>query len=329
MSDVVVELQELTKRYGELRAVDDVSLKIEPGEIFALLGPNGAGKTTMIGCITGLITGFEGKVEVAGLDVVSDYRVTRRMLGLVPQELNWDAFFSVRQVLEFQAGYFGVKATRDDIDGLLEQFSLLEKADANTRWLSGGMKRRLMICKALMHDPVVLFLDEPTAGVDVELRDELWGYVEALRARGTTIVLTTHYLEEAEKLADRVGIINRGRLLRVDEREALMEEFGRRHVEVTLREAPTAAVVEALGQHPVEVDGRTLRLSYTRAAGREAGGEEVDYFLKTIVGAGAQVEAVEGGRSSLESIFREVLHDDAQADVDAGSAADSNAQGAS
>ncbi|WP_230467268.1 ABC transporter ATP-binding protein [Lujinxingia vulgaris] len=311
--EAVVELKGLTKRYGELRAVDDVSLRIEPGEIFALLGPNGAGKTTMIGCITGLITGFEGQVKVAGLDVVDHYRVTRRMVGLVPQELNWDAFFSVRQVLEFQAGYFGVKPTRAEIDELLDQFSLLEKADANTRWLSGGMKRRLMICKALMHDPVVLFLDEPTAGVDVELRDELWGYVEALRARGTTIVLTTHYLEEAEKLADRVGIINRGRLLRVDDREALMEEFGRRHVEVKLREAPTAGVIEALGQHAVEVEGRTLRLNYTRNAGEEEGGEEVDYLLKTLVGAGATILSVEGGRSSLESIFREVLHEDADA----------------
>ncbi|WP_199589766.1 ABC transporter ATP-binding protein [Lujinxingia litoralis] len=306
--EAVVELKGLTKRYGELKAVDDVSLAIEPGEIFALLGPNGAGKTTMIGCVTGMITGFEGRAAVAGLDVVENYRVTRRMVGLVPQELNWDAFFTVRQVLEFQAGYFGVKPTRGEIDALLDQFSLLEKADANTRWLSGGMKRRLMICKALMHDPVVLFLDEPTAGVDVELRDELWGYVEALRERGTTIVLTTHYLEEAEKLADRVGIINQGRLLRVDDREALLEAFGRRHVSVTLSEIPSPQVLEALGPHQVEVEGRTLTLSYGQTEGDEGG--EVDFFLRAIVGAGARVESVEGGRSSLETIFREVLHGD-------------------
>ena len=211
--DALVEISSVTKQYGDLKAVDDVDLEIRPGEIFALLGPNGAGKTTLIGCITGLISAFSGSIDVAGFDVVDDYRLTRRLIGLVPQELNYDAFFNVRQVLEFQAGYFGERPSKDEIDELLEQFDLLEKEDANTRWLSGGMKRRLMICKALVHDPVLLFLDEPTAGVDVGLRDELWKYVRRLRDQGMTIVLTTHYLEEAEMLCRNVAVINHGEIV--------------------------------------------------------------------------------------------------------------------
>ncbi len=305
--DFLVRARNVTKKYDELRAVDDVSVEIRPGEIFALLGPNGAGKTTLIGCITGLITGFEGTIEMAGFDVVDDYRVTRRLVGLVPQELNYDAFFSVRQVLEFQAGYFGVKPSPERVESLLEQFSLLDKADANTRWLSGGMKRRLMICKALMHDPVLLFLDEPTAGVDVELRDELWQYVRNLRDQGMTIVLTTHYLEEAERLADRVGIINRGRLLRVDARESLMDEFGRRHLDVTLKHGDARTWAQKFGELNVEaVDDSMLRLHYA------TGDSNVNQLLQVLVGQGAEISDIETGRSSLEEIFRTLLREDAE-----------------
>lgn len=300
----------VTKRYGDLRAVDDVSMGIRPGEIFALLGPNGAGKTTLIGCVTGLITGFEGAVKIAGFDAVEDYQITRRLVGLVPQELNYDAFFTARQCLEFQAGYFGVKMSREEIDELLDQFSLLEKADANTRWLSGGMKRRLMICKALVHDPVLLFLDEPTAGVDVDLRDELWEYVEALRDRGTTIVLTTHYLEEAEKLADRVGIINRGRLLRVDAREALMEEFGHRHVDVRLGAPVASRVAEENRGLRLEVLGEDRLRLHTRSGEEVEGDPAVQRLMKGLVEAGEEILEVSGGRSSLEEIFRKVLNED-------------------
>lgn len=308
--DYLVRIDHLTKQYGDFKAVDDVSLKIRPGEIFALLGPNGAGKTTMISCVTGLITGFEGSVDIAGFDVVRDYQITRRLVGLVPQELNYDAFFNVRQVLEFQAGYFGEKPSRERIDELLKQFSLLEKASANTRWLSGGMKRRLMICKALLHNPALIFLDEPTAGVDVELRDELWEYVEALRAQGTTIVLTTHYLEEAERLADRVGIINRGRLLRVDAREALMEEFGQRHVDITLKEK-AATWVETLPELDLEARGEhELRLHFQGAQEDES--SDVQHLMKALMERGAEIKNLTGGRNSLEEIFRRVLKEDVE-----------------
>ena len=310
--DALVRVQGVTKRYGDLRAVDDVDLEIRPGEIFALLGPNGAGKTTLIGCITGLISQFEGTIDVAGFDVGEDYRITRRLIGLVPQELNHDAFFNVRQVLEFQSGYFGVRPSRQRVDDLLKQFQLFEKQDANTRWLSGGMKRRLMICKALMHDPVLLFLDEPTAGVDVELRDELWRYVQQLRDEGMTIVLTTHYLEEAEKLADRIGIINQGRLLRVDARESLMDEFGHRHLDVMLEGDDASQWVEAFQELQLElIDASTLRLQY--GAGADNGvASAVDKLMRGLMEQGAVIRSIEGGRSSLEEIFRTVLQEDTE-----------------
>ncbi len=309
--DALVRIEGVTKAYGELKAVDEISFEIRPGEIFALLGPNGAGKTTLIGCISGLISQFQGAISVAGFDVVDDYRVTRQMIGLVPQELNYDAFFNVRQVLEFQAGYYGERPNREEIDDLLDQFDLLEKAEANTRWLSGGMKRRLMICKALMHDPILLFLDEPTAGVDVDLRDELWEYVQALRARGTTIVLTTHYLEEAEKLADRIGIINKGRLLRVDARESLMEDLGHRHVDVILQEPEAQKWSDQMkGVLPVEAtDDRTLRLTYSQAIDEQEV-PAVHRLTRGLVEGGATIASIEGGRSSLEEIFRGVLKED-------------------
>ena len=309
--DALVRIQGVTKAYGDLKAVNDVSFDIKPGEIFALLGPNGAGKTTLIGCISGLISQFSGEIEVAGYDVVKDYRVTRQLIGLVPQELNYDAFFNVRQVLEFQAGYYGERPSRERIDELLDQFDLLEKEDANTRWLSGGMKRRLMICKALMHEPVLLFLDEPTAGVDVDLRDELWDYVERLRARGTTIVLTTHYLEEAEKLADRIGIINRGRLLRVDARESLMEDLGQRHVDVVLQKARAQAWSERLSEIPLTaVDEHTLRLTYGTSHSGDGQPPAVHRLMSALVQGDETIATIEGGRSSLEEIFRTVLQED-------------------
>lgn len=306
--DYLVRVQNVTKRYGDLKAVNNMTLDIRPGEIFALLGPNGAGKTTLIGCITGLITGFEGSIDIAGFDVVKDYQTTRRLLGLVPQELNYDAFFNVRQVLEFQAGYFGVKPTRDRIDDLLKQFSLFDKADANTRWLSGGMKRRLMICKALLHNPALIFLDEPTAGVDVDLRDELWKYVEVLRAQGTTIVLTTHYLEEAEQLADRIGIINQGRLLRVDAKEALMEEFGHRHLDITLTKPDAARWIHALSDlHLDLLNDHSFRFHYQNA---DHDSPHVDALIRRLIDGDATIHNLSGGRSSLEEIFRRVLKED-------------------
>jgi ABC-2 type transport system ATP-binding protein len=309
--DYLLSVRNVTKRYGDLRAVDDVSLDIVPGEIFALLGPNGAGKTTLIGCITGLITGFEGEIRMAGYDVEDDFRITRRMMGLVPQELNYDAFFNVREMLRFQAGYFGVDPDEERIEELLEQFSLVEKADANTRWLSGGMKRRLMICKALMHQPVLLFLDEPTAGVDVELRDELWEYVRELRQAGTTIVLTTHYIEEAEELADRVGIINNGRLLRVSPRETLMDEFGSRRVEIQTSEPIPDGFVRGFDELDVEQVGDCrIALVVEERAIHRSEQSPVDRLIRAVIDEGLHIDLVEGSRTSLEQIFREVVSSD-------------------
>jgi len=222
----VVTIRGVSKRFGALTALDRVDLDIRGGEIFALLGPNGAGKTTLISVVAGLLRASEGEVLVLGKDVVRDYRFTRSAIGLVPQEINFDPFFTVEEALRIQAGYFDVRLSDERLTEILDALDLGAKRKSNSRTLSGGMKRRLLIGKALVHDPRVLFLDEPTAGVDVELRRSLWRYVRSLRDRGKTIVLTTHYLEEAEALADRVGVIDRGRLLVVEEKEALLRRHG-------------------------------------------------------------------------------------------------------
>jgi ABC-2 type transport system ATP-binding protein len=222
VTPAVVEIRGVRKRFGSLLALDRVDLEVVQGEIFALLGPNGAGKTTLISIVAGLLRASEGTVRVLGHDVVRDYRFTRRVVGLVPQEINFDPFFSVEEALRFQAGYFGVKLTEPRLVEILQALDLTAKRHTNARALSGGMKRRLLIGKALVHEPRVLFLDEPTAGVDVELRQQLWRYVRSLRERGTTVVLTTHYLEEAEELADRVGVIDRGRLVLLEDKTRLL-----------------------------------------------------------------------------------------------------------
>jgi ABC-2 type transport system ATP-binding protein len=227
----VVQLRQLTKRYGALTALAGVDLDIHQGEIFGLLGPNGAGKTTLISIVAGLARATSGTATVLGHDVVKDYRFTRRAVGLVPQEVNFDPFFTVEEALRFQAGYFGIRLTTARVEEILGALDLLGKRHVNARALSGGMKRRLLIGKALVHEPKVLFLDEPTAGVDVELRRALWAYVRTLRDRGTTVVLTTHYLEEAEALADRIGVIDHGRLLLVEEKAALLARHGGRALE--------------------------------------------------------------------------------------------------
>jgi ABC-2 type transport system ATP-binding protein len=222
VNGAVVEIEGLQKRYGSVVALDGVDLEVRQGEIFALLGPNGAGKTTLISIVAGLTRASAGTARVLGRDVVRDYRFTRRAVGLVPQEINFDPFFTVEEALRFQAGYFGVRLTAERLDEILGALDLRQKRHTNARALSGGMKRRLLIGKALVHAPQVLFLDEPTAGVDVELRRQLWRYVRSLRERGTTVVLTTHYLEEAEELADRVAVIAKGRLVLLEDKGALM-----------------------------------------------------------------------------------------------------------
>ena len=308
----ILDIDRVTKTFGSLTAVDGVSLQVYPGEIFALLGPNGAGKTTLIGCITGLIQRFSGRIEVGGHDVLKDYPVVRQLVGLVPQELNFDGFFKARQVLEYQGGFFGVRPYRQRAADLLKAFSLSEKAEANSRWLSGGMKRRLMICKALMHNPALLFLDEPTAGVDVELRDELWEYVRRLRAMGTTVVLTTHYLEEAEQLADRIGVINNGQLVLLERRDDLLNHYGERWLEVSFKSDVEVEAFAQAGCNRVErLKPNSLRFYFRDSTlDEEEGSDRVPRLLEIMRSLGLKPVRIEGGRSRLEDIFRKVVADD-------------------
>jgi ABC-2 type transport system ATP-binding protein len=247
--DLAVETDGLEKRYGDLTALAGVSLSIGTGEIFALLGPNGAGKTTWISIVCGLVRATAGHARVMGHDVVRDPIAARKLVGLVPQEVNFDPFFTPREVLSFQMGYYGQRPDPARIGEVLRALDLYGKADTNTRALSGGMKRRLLIGKALVHRPRVVFLDEPTAGVDVALRRDLWSYVRRLRQEGTTIVLTTHYLEEAEALADRVAVIDRGQLVGLDTTAALLARFGNKQIRVRLT-APVATASSASSSLP-------------------------------------------------------------------------------
>jgi ABC-2 type transport system ATP-binding protein len=261
MAPAAVETHALTKRYPDVVALGGVTLSIEQGEIFALLGPNGAGKTTWISIVCGLARATSGSAQVLGLDVVRDAMQARRLVGLVPQEINFDPFFTPREVLRFQMGYFGVPPDERRVDELLAAMSLSDKANVISRELSGGMRRRLLIAKALVHRPKVAFLDEPTAGVDIALRRDLWAYVRKLRAEGTTIVLTTHYLEEAEELADRIAVIDRGKLITVDKPDALMRQHGRKQVAFTLAEPFSGQLPDRLRALGAMLDDTRTRLS--------------------------------------------------------------------
>jgi ABC-2 type transport system ATP-binding protein len=307
----ILQIEEVSKSFGDFRALKRVSLNVYPGEIFALLGPNGAGKTTLIVCITGLIQRFEGEIRVGGHEVREAYPLVRQLVGLVPQELNFDGFFKSRHVLEYQGGFFGRRDYRERARELLKAFALEEKAEANSRWLSGGMKRRLMICKALMHRPPILFLDEPTAGVDVSLREELWAYVRELRAAGTTIILTTHYLEEAEELADRIGMINRGELVLLERKDDLLEQFGERWLEVAFdTEVDPASLVLPEGVHGRAVNSHTVRFAFSMdLSSVEGSGSVSARLLRMLHERGLYPASIEGGRSSLEDIFRRVMED--------------------
>jgi len=297
-----VGLRGATKRYGAFTALDQVDLDIHCGEVFALLGPNGAGKTTLISLVAGTALATEGSVEVLGRDVVRDYRFTRRAVGLVPQEINFDPFFTVEETLQFQAGYFGVRLTEKRIDEILGNLSLRDKRHANTRALSGGMKRRLLIAKALVHDPVVLFLDEPTAGVDVELRRDLWAYVKRLAAGGTTVVLTTHYLEEAEELADRIGVIKNGRLLVVEDKQELIARHSRRTVRLELEE-PVLELPARLAQAGAALaDGGSALILTSRM------GEPLSAPLQAVAESGLRVADVQTREPRLETVILELLN---------------------
>ncbi len=295
--DPVVTLRGVSKRFGGLAALDGVDLEIRRGEIFALLGPNGAGKTTLISIVAGLLRASAGEVRVLGRDVVRDYQFTRRAVGLVPQELNFDPFFTVEEALRIQAGYFGVRLSEERLVEILEALDLASKRTTNSRALSGGMKRRLLIGKALVHEPRVLFLDEPTAGVDVELRRALWRYVRRLRDAGTTVVLTTHYLEEAEELADRIGVIDRGQLLVVEDKDALLARHGARTLRLSLArpvDVPPPALA-ALGARAV-AGGTAIEIDVAQ-------GGAAAPVLAAIAAAGLEVQDVDTRRTTLEDVF--------------------------
>ena len=297
----VISIQNLTKTYaGGFRALNDVSLEIDRGEIFGLLGPNGAGKTTLINIVCGIVTRTSGKVEVDGFDNVSNYRETRSRIGLVPQELPTETFETPFNVCRFSRGLFGKPDDPAHIEQVLKSLSLWDKKDDKILMLSGGMKRRVLIAKALAHEPEVLFLDEPTAGVDVELRQDLWNVVRSLRESGVTVILTTHYIEEAEQLADRVGVINGGEIIIVQEKERLMRELGKKelvlHLSDCLTEIPTQ-----LASYQLELSEDGSELTYHYDTQQERTG--ITSLLAELSSAGVNFNDLRTSQSSLEEIF--------------------------
>ena len=296
-----IAVSHLEKTYaGGFRALKDINLDIRHGEIFALLGPNGAGKTTLISVICGIVNATGGSVTVDGHDIVEDYRTTRSLIGLVPQELATDIFSSVWSTVSFSRGLFGKPAYPAYIQQVLKDLSLWDKKDNKLATLSGGMKRRVMIAKALSHEPRVLFLDEPSAGVDVELRKDMWAMVRALRATGVTIILTTHYIEEAEQMADRVGVINNGELILVENKADLMRKLGQKQMTLELRE-PIAALPPVLNKYRLTLGDGGGRLIYTYDPHDEQTG--ITDLLDALRSAGLHFKDLATSQTSLEDIF--------------------------
>jgi ABC-2 type transport system ATP-binding protein len=296
-----IKVTGLRKTYaGGLTALKDIDLTIHRGEIFALLGPNGAGKTTLINVICGIVTPTAGTVAANGHDIIRDYRAARRSIGLVPQELHTDAFESVWATVTFSRGLFGKPPNPALCEKILRDLSLWDKKDAKIMTLSGGMKRRVMIAKALSHEPPILFLDEPTAGVDVELRRDMWQLVRALRDSGVTIILTTHYIEEAEEMADRIGVINHGELIVVEDKVRLMRQLGKRQLTLQLQR-PLAQLPAGLAQYPLELsqDGHSLTFNFDTHS-RETG---IPGLLRRLSELDIEVKDLHSHESSLEDIF--------------------------
>ncbi|WP_413720474.1 ABC transporter ATP-binding protein [Silicimonas sp. MF1-12-2] len=297
----IVQVRDLTKTYdGGFQALKGVSLDIEQGEIIALLGPNGAGKTTLISTICGITSPSSGQVTVGGHDIMRDYRAARQLIGLVPQEVSIEPFEFVRNTVRFSRGLFGKRHDPAFLEQILKDLSLWDKRNNRNVTLSGGMKRRVMIAKALAHEPRVLFLDEPTAGVDVELRRDMWDLVERLRQDGVTIILTTHYIEEAEAIADRIGVINKGELLLVEDKTALMARMGKKEMRIELTSA-VGALPAALSGYDlsIEDDGRVLVYSYDTKGERTG----ITSLLRDLQSAGLTLRDVQTSQSSLEDIF--------------------------
>lgn len=302
----ILQVKDLIKRYdGGFEALKGVSLDIEAGEILALLGPNGAGKTTLISTICGITTATSGSVTVDGNDINENFRAARRLIGLVPQEVNLEPFETVLNTVTFSRGLFGKRRDNAYVEKILRQLSLWDKKDNRIRELSGGMKRRVLIAKALSHEPRVLFLDEPTAGVDVELRKDMWEIVAELKANGVTIILTTHYIEEAEAIADRVGVINQGELLLVEEKAALMARLGQKQLKVDLQE-PIETIPDCLAPFDITLatDGHSLTYHYDTRADRTG----ITSLLSEISAAGLILRDLQTEQSSLEDIFVGLVH---------------------
>ncbi len=299
--DNIIEISAVSKTYGSgFIALKGIDLAIRRGEIFALLGPNGAGKTTLISIVCGIVRASSGQVKVDGHDIVRDWRRARALIGLVPQELTTDAFESVWNTVSFTRGLFGLRANPAHLESVLRALSLWDKRNSRIMTLSGGMKRRLLIAKALAHEPRVLFLDEPTAGVDVDLRHDMWQLISRLRGEGVTVILTTHYIEEAEEMADRVGVINKGELVLVRDKSDLMREFGSKRLSLRLRR-PLAAVPPALEGWRLELSGDGGELTYIYDAKDAHDG--VGGFLDRVRDAGIEFTDLGTTESSLEDIF--------------------------
>ncbi len=290
---IAVAIQQVVKDFPGLRALDGVSLKIAEGEFFGLLGPNGAGKTTLISCLAGLVRPTSGRLSILGHDVLTDYREARRCLGVVPQELVFDPFFSVRETLRFQSGYYGIRHNDDWIDEILANLDLTAKAETNMRRLSGGMKRRVLVAQALVHRPPVIVLDEPTAGVDVELRQTLWQFIQRLNREGHTIILTTHYLEEAEALCGRIAMLKQGQVVALDTTQNLLARFSGHTLNLRLR--PGAVLPASLIARATAVNGGwSVRI---------AGFEEIEPVLAGLREGGCALEDFQLAQTDLEDVF--------------------------
>lgn len=301
----MISISGLSKVYeGGFKALHDVSLEIERGEIFALLGPNGAGKTTLINIVCGIVNPSGGTVRVDNFDIQKDFRQTRSRIGLVPQEMASESFETVWNTCSFSRGLFGKRPSPEYLEKVLRSLSLWDKKDTISMQLSGGMKRRVLIAKALAHEPEVLFLDEPTAGVDVELRQDMWNVVAGLREQGVTVILTTHYIEEAEQLADRVGVINHGEIILIEEKDKLMRELGKKQLVLNLQE-PLQEVPAQLKEYHLEISADRNDLIYNYDTNRERTG--ITALLSDLGAAGIHFNDLQTSQSSLEDIFVDLV----------------------